>query len=298
MLSTKQLKANQNTSVFSIVGQGLPKMTSLSEEKSRGFRRHGPISVLDDSELDGPLKLYAFCKRSFPQISKKGLQKCFLAGSVLVNEERNRCGHEDEFRRLKLGDVIEILIDLDAADALVVESTELNILHSQDGFAVISKACGVSAAFDKELDKALKSKLWNGLRKKECQLFYHLEKGFSGICIVAETAEDLLRLRYLSCSNGSVIRVENESAVNSDHSQVGSHLMQISQTAEHKPFLELIHRCIVCGKIGEVGEHVFLDTGHKLYPVRCFTTFQQITMLQHGSSIYRLSTELLITTLA
>ena len=54
---------------------------------------------------------------------------------------------------------------------------------------MLSKVCGVSAAFDKELDKALKARLWGGHRKKECQLLYHLEKGFSGLCIVAETPD-------------------------------------------------------------------------------------------------------------
>ena len=239
-----------------------------SAVKTRGFRRHGPISVLDDNLISGALKLFSFCKRSFPSLSKKALQDCFLAGCIFVNQERIRSGHDDESKRLFPGDMVEIKIDLDAADAAAVEATELNVLHTQDGFAIITKVSGVSAAFDKDLDKALKSKLWEGRRKSECQLLYHLEKGFSGICVVAENAESLLQLRALSCVDRLA---EFDESSPCDAGSVDMTARSITSGGTHsnqKPFLELIHRCIVCGKLGEVDEVVFLDTGHKAYPVR------------------------------
>ena len=265
-------------------------MTGKLANKLRGLKRHGPVTVIDGSDDSGPMKLYAFCKRQFPYFSKKCLIDCFLTGSILVNGDKIRCGHDDESRRLVAGDVIEIQIDVDAADARVVEATELSILHIQSGFAVISKPCGISAAFDKELDKALKAKLWDGKRKQECQLLYHLEKGFSGICIVAETAEHLSKLRALAC--GSYL-IDNDDAAlcdsNTDstcpkNDQNKSIMdqstadLQISflgdgskerDTAQQRltPFLELTHRCIVCGKVGEVGETVFIESGHSFYPV-------------------------------
>lgn len=234
-----------------------------SAVKTRGFRRHGPISVLDDNLISGTLKLFSFCKRSFPSLSKKALQDCFLAGCIFVNQERIRCGHDDESKRLFPGDIVEIKIDLDAADAAAVEATELNVLHTQDGFAIITKVSGVSAAFDKDLDKALKSKLWGGRRKSECQLLYHLEKGFSGICVVAENAESLLQLRALSCVD-RLAEFDESSSVDMTARSITSGDIRSNQ----QPFLELIHRCIVCGKLGEVDEVGFLDTGHKAYPVR------------------------------
>ena len=141
------------------------------------------------------MKLYAFCKRKFPILSKKVLVKCFLTGCMILNGKRLSNGHSDESKRIVSGDVVEILIDLDAVDARIIDNTDLNVLHIQNGYAVLMKPCGVSAAFKKDLDKALKAKLWNGQRKRECQLLYHMEKGFSGICIVAETAEHLFKLR-------------------------------------------------------------------------------------------------------
>ena len=249
----------------------------------RGVKRHGPVTVVDDSEDVGPMKLYAFCKRIFPHLSKKTLINCFLTGSIFINGERIRCGHDDESRRLVVGDVIEIQIDMDASDARIVDATELSILHIQNGFAAISKPCGLSAAFDKELDKALKVKLWDGKRKQECQQLYHLEKGFSGICIVAETAESLSKLRSLACANSVGVNVDTEECdthlesdwnscikkkTAADVIQVDSGKQLVTARSDMNHFLELTYRCIVCGKVGEVGETVFIESGHSLYPVR------------------------------
>ena len=98
---------------------------SASSDKMRGVRRHGPVTV-DADEQEGPIKLYAFCKRSFPILSKKVLSKCFLASSVFVNNEAISVGRDEEARKLVVGDVVEIQINMDAADALLVEATDLN----------------------------------------------------------------------------------------------------------------------------------------------------------------------------
>lgn len=263
-------------------------MSNETFHKTRGLKRHGPVTVIDDSEDVGPMKLYAFCKRSFPHLSKKVLINCFLSGSIFVNGEKIRCGHADESRRLVVADVIEIQIDMDASDARIIDATELSILHIQSGFAVISKPCGLSAAFDKELDKALKVKLWDGKRKQECHQLYHLEKGFSGICIVAETAENLSKLRLLACATSVGVDIEieecdtpthlesdwNLSVKNNAAADVRSEVQEdgaaqlITAHSHMNSFLELTYRCIICGKVGEVGERVFIKSGHSLYPVR------------------------------
>lgn len=267
ILASAVYHLNGKSKVFNPVLVMKATISDSAAVKTRGFRRHGPISVQDDNLISGVLKLFSFCKRSFPSLSKKALQDCFLAGCIFVNQERIRCGHDDESRRLFPGDIVEIKIDLDAADAAAVEATELNVLHIQDGFAIVTKVSGVSAAFDKDLDKALKSKLWGGRRKGECQLLYHLEKGFSGICVVAETAESLLQLRALSCVDRST---EFDGSYSCETESIDTTVGSVTAGGIHKdqkPFLELIHRCIVCGKVGEVDEVVFLDTGHKAYPV-------------------------------
>ena len=265
-------------------------MASIASAKGSGFRRHGPVIFSECSGEGCPTKLLAFCKKSFPYMSKNGLQKCFLAGNVFVNDIPVRCGHEDEYKILRLHDKVEIVIDLDAADALIIASTHLDVLHIQCGYAVIVKASGESAAFDKGLDKALKSKLWGGIRKRECQLLYHLEKGCSGICIVAETAEHLLELRSLCCKNGHVRGASNvhnqnniagaysyQSDILHDHHEVVSPapsvITETDFTADQGPFLELTYRCIICGTIGEVDELAFIETGHKDYPVSDWTSF-------------------------
>lgn len=259
------------------------------QANSRRIRSFGPVIVTETSESDGPCKLYAFCKKSFPHISKSGLQKCFIAGSIMVNGKPVQCGHVEESRRLQLGDIIKIEIDLDAVDELIVNTTELNVLHIQKGYAILFKACGVSAAFDKELDKALKTRLWGGQRKTECQLLYHLEKGFSGICVVAENADHLLELRSLCCKNRIAesedsihdndiaeisdscrdILTDNRCDLGDDDSTLlrPHHPCRFPATSQQKPFLELTHRCIICGKIGYVGELVMLATGHSDYQV-------------------------------
>ena len=269
-------------------------MVSIASAKGSGFRRHGPVIFTETSGEGCLTKLLAFCKKSFPYMSKNGLQKCFLAGSVFVNDVPVRCGHEDEYKILRHQDKVEIIVDLDAADALIIASTHLDVLHIQSGCAVIVKASGESAAFDKGLDKALKSKLWDGKRKKECQLLYHLEKGCSGICIVAETAEHLLELRSMCCKNRHVrgantvlkqsnvasndpsqldISVNHDVAVSSAPSVMAAtadetnETDEIDGTADQEPFLELAYRCIICGTIGEVNEVAFIETGHKDYPV-------------------------------
>ena len=269
-------------------------MASSAPAKGSGFRRHGPV-IFSDITIEGcPTKLLAFCKKSFPYMSKNGLQKCFLAGSVFVNDVPVRCGHEDEYKILRHEDKVEIIVDLDAADALIIASTHLDVLLIQSGCAVIVKASGESAAFDKGLDKALKSKLWDGKRKRECQLLYHLEKGCSGICIVAEAAEHLLELRSMCCKNRYVrgaktvlkqinvasidtsqldISINHHEAVSSATSVIAATTDEIDEndeideTADQEPFLELTYRCIICGRIGEANEVAFIETGHKDYPV-------------------------------
>lgn len=267
----------------------LPIAVRCPAEKRR-IRNFGPVTVVETSESDGPLKLYAFCKRSFPHISKSVLQKCFMAGNIIVNGISIRRGHDEESRRLESGDSVKVQIDLDAVDELIVNTTELNVLHIQKGFAILSKACGISAAFDKDFDKALKCRLWGGMRKKECHLLYHLEKGFSGICVVAETAENLLELRSLCCDNRMAeyrdSNHDNDSTAISDSCRDivtdstcdlgvdGNTILhpyqtfRISASLRHEPFMQIIHRCIICGKIGEIGELVSLETGHKDYRVR------------------------------
>jgi hypothetical protein len=264
-------------------------MQDCSQAGHRRIRSFGPVTVIATGESDCPCKLYAFCKRNFPHISKSGLQKCFMAGSVIVNDKSIQPGHIEESRRLQLGDVVKIQIDLDAVDELIINTTDLKVLHIQKGYAILFKACGLSAAFDKELDKALKTRLWGGQRKTECQLLYHLEKGFSGICVVAETANHLLELRSLCCENRikqcEDSRPDNEITEISDScgdilidsrcNLCGEntallrshHPCRCTATSQQKPFLELTHRCIICGKIGEVGELVFLATGHLDYQV-------------------------------
>ena len=265
-------------------------MASIASAKGSGFRRHGPV-IFSEATGEGCLtKLLSFCKKSFPYMSKNGLQKCFLAGSVFVNDVPVRCGHEDEYKILRHQDKVEIIVDLDAADARIIASTHLDVLHIQSGCAVIVKASGESAAFDKGLDKALKSKLWEGKRKRECQLLYHLEKGCSGICIVAETAEHLLELRSLCCKNryvrGPNTVLDQSNIASNDPSQLEisvNHREAVSsapnviaatvgtdekdETADQKQFLELTYRCIICGTIGELNEVAFIETGHKDYPV-------------------------------
>lgn len=267
-------------------------MLDRSQPSIRRIRSFGPATVFETTESDRPCKLYAFCKKSFPHISKSGLQKCFLAGSIIVNGKSIQCGHIEESRRLQLGDIVKIQVDLDAADELIVNTTELNVLHIQKGYAILFKACGVSAAFDKDFDKALKARLWGGQRKTECQLLYHLEKGFSGICIVAETAASLSELRSLCCVNS--IAECQDSSHDDDIAQISDSCRDIlddnrcdlvgdesalhhphrscrnSSTSQQEPFLELTHRCIICGKIGEVGDMVLLATGHRDYKVRHF----------------------------
>ena len=259
-------------------------MASIASAKGSGFRRHGPIIFAENSDERCPTKLLAFCKKSFPYMSKNGLQKCFLAGNVFVNDVPVRCGHEDEYKILRHHDKVEIVIDLDAADALIIAATHLDVLHIQNGCAVIAKVSGESAAFDKGLDKALKSKLWGGRRKRECQLLYHLEKGCSGICIVAETAEHLSKLRSLCCTSrhvrgASTVHSQNNLAddypgqldVNDSNNETDSAApCKVAETdlmVDQEPFLELTYRCIICGIIGEVNELVFIETGHKDYPV-------------------------------
>ena len=269
-------------------------MASIASAKGSGFRRHGPVIFTETSGEGCLTKLLAFCKKSFPYMSKNGLQKCFLAGSVFVNDVPVRCGHEDEYKILRHEDKVEIIVDLDAADALIIASTHLDVLHIQSGCAVIVKASGESAAFDKGLDKALKSKLWDGKRKRECQLLYHLEKGCSGICIVAETAEHLLELRSMCCKNryvrgaNTVLKQSNVASndpsqldISANHHEAVSSATsviaattdetdetdEIDETADQEPFLELTYRCIICGTIGEVNEVAFIETGHKDYPV-------------------------------
>ena len=259
-------------------------MASIAAAKGSGFRHRGPITFVENSDEKYPTKLLAFCKKSFPNMSKNGLQKCFLAGNVFVNDVPVRCGHEDEYKILRHHDKIEIVIDLDAADALIIAATHLDVLHIQNGCAVIAKVSGESAAFDKGLDKALKSKLWGGRRKRECQLLYHLEKGCSGICIVAETAEHLLKLRSLCCTSrhvrgASTVHSHNnlddncpgQSYVNDSNFETDSSApCKVAVTdlmVDEEPFLELTYRCIICGIIGEVNELAFMETGHKDYPV-------------------------------
>ena len=73
-------------------------MASIAAAKGSGFRHRGPITFVENSDEKYPTKLLAFCKKSFPNMSKNGLQKCFLAGNVFVNDVPVRCGHEDEYR--------------------------------------------------------------------------------------------------------------------------------------------------------------------------------------------------------
>lgn len=312
----------------------LPLPHATEEKKIRGVRRFGPVTIVD-VDREHSLKLYSFCKRSFQHLSKGVLSKCFNNASIFVNSERIRPGHEDESRRLVEGDIVEVQIDLDIANALIVEKTDLQVLHIQNGYAILFKPSGLSSAFDKEMDKALKSKLWDGGRKNTCQLLYNLEKGFSGLCIVAEDSYNLLKLRGLLCANpnvkddttsftgdncdihtdsdrydillndSSIACCMNDSDINSSRidengpnyksdSNVdsdGNTIRNKSSTdcnstispshdynnnsvtpPEHSrppfsPFIELIHRCIISGKVGEVGDTVFIETGHKDYPV-------------------------------
>jgi hypothetical protein len=310
----------------------------MEENKTRGIRRFGPVKVAY-IDTESSLKLYSFCKRSFQHLSKGVLTKCFNNANILVNNERIRPGHEDESRRLVEGDVVEIQIDLDAADALIVEKTDLQVLHIQDGYAILYKPSGLSSAFGKEMDKALKSKLWNGGRKNTCQLLYNLEKGFSGLCIVAEDSDNLLKLRGLLCVNPNIkddatsFFKENfdsdgnysddcrivgcssitDSNINSNiytdsvdekspdfnsNSNVNKNskenkgstecsdniksrqsdqnadvILQKPSRTHFKPFIELIHRCIISGKVGEIGDTVFIETGHKDYPVVLCSTY-------------------------
>jgi hypothetical protein len=308
----------------------------MEENKTRGIRRFGPIEVIA-IDAESSLKLYSFCKRSFRHLSKGVLTKCFNNASIFVNNERIRPGHEDESRKLVEGDVVEIHVDLDVEDALIVEKTDLQVLHIQDGYAVLYKPSGLSSAFDKEMDKALKSKLWNGSRKNTCQLLYNLEKGFSGLCVVAEDSYNLLKLRGLLCinpnvkddatsflketfdsnandcddndsisSNNGVYSNMTECNINSNISGVnvnkyspgydtiskvnkigddienGGSIVcnnkinfrqnndSLSQHHSTMPFIEIIHRCIISGKVGEIGDTVFIETGHKDYPVSTY----------------------------
>jgi hypothetical protein len=95
-----------------------PLQAMSNEFRDKRYRIFGPTTVTDVSGVEVPNKLYNFCKRAFPHLSKRALLKCFKFGSILVNGQGIRCGHDDEPKRLVLGDVIEIRIDLDAADSL------------------------------------------------------------------------------------------------------------------------------------------------------------------------------------
>ena len=236
------------------------------------YSRYGPAIVKNQGSMNDcqQIKLLAFCREQFPKFSKRELKKCFVRGGcIFLNNIAIKAGHDEECRRLLIGDSVEIVIDVEAEVLEELSASDLLILYECDNFAIVLKPSGVSCAINKNFEMMLKLKLWNGKRRNTCHLLYNLEKCLSGLILVAASSTDLLMLRSGLCGNticnSKVLQNDQQSVDSTESSNLFDPRYHLHES--ETPIFSLFYHCIISGKIGEVGENVILNTNYHLYSV-------------------------------
>ena len=212
------------------------------------------VEKIDCGSEKDTVKLFLFCRKRFPKLSRSELRTCFAKGTIFVNDVRIRCGHDDECKRLSPGDVVTINVNILSEDHNKIKSTPLNVLHQQAGMVILHKPSGIRKS---EIEKACQQRLFDSDikaddRKSDVQFLYHLEKGLGGLIVVAESTTHLLHLRQL-LSDG---------------------------------FLLVHYTCVISGYVGDVGTIATIPTTHQGWPtmdLKVNTPYQHL--LKHLSYI-------------
>ena len=154
------------------------------------------------------IKLFAFCRINFKHLSKSELKKHFISGYIIYNNVRTN-GHEDEAKRVKEGDAIELDAsnrnEMDIIRDLSTFVGPYSIFYHNENFAVIEKNSGVSCGIDRPFNKLLQSQLWPSSCSTPVEFLYRPEKGLSGVCIVSKSGLPLQSLVRMVCERTLVI---------------------------------------------------------------------------------------------
>lgn len=126
------------------------------------------------TDIDVNKKLYFFCRERFKTFSKREIQEFFVDGKIKVNGNYVRKGHDDETRKIKLNDIVEIIFNKNELETKNIDKIGLKILYECDDFAIIIKDSGISCSVNSDFEKAMGKLLWKGLHKETCHLLYHL----------------------------------------------------------------------------------------------------------------------------
>ena len=209
------------------------------------MKRNGPkcVEKHDCSSEKDIVKLFLFCRKRFPKLSRSELRTCFANGTIFVNDVRIRCGHIDECKRLSPGDLVTIDVNTTVEDQNKIKSTPLNVLHQQPGMVIIQKPSGIRKS---EIEKACQQRLFDNAT--DVQFLYHLEKGLGGLIVVAESTTHLLHLRQLLADGKLLIH----------------------------------YTCVISGYVGDVGAIATIPTTHqgwRTMDLQVITSHQHILKL-------------------
>ncbi len=238
---------------FKVIDAGLfATMEKNKTQMTDGIEdtRYGP-EIVGPNE-DG-IKLYNFCKQHMhTNFTKRQLRDYFMNAYVVLNGVPVRAGHEDETKRLAVGDKVEIILNLTMLEQKKLDSYQIDILFQCEEYCVINKPSGLSVAPGKPYEIAVKKLLWNSERVDICSFLYCLEKGLNGLCIVAKSFPHYKQLREMLV-NGIV--------------SVASRADSESDRAPLKPSVTLTYQAVICGSVGDEGADVQILTGFPECPL-------------------------------
>ena len=171
------------------------------------------------STVEAGTKLFSFCRLKFPRLSKRQLHNLFMTSQISINGIPLTSGHDDEARRVCLGDVISYTDTADFSEHND-SKTFRRIAETPEGVAIIVKPAGEASRIGSTLDLAVKKSLWSGRYKSSSEFLYRSPKSQTGVCVVANNAETLSKLRQGLCLGTVRLRI----------------------------------RCICAGKVGNLGD--------------------------------------------
>lgn len=149
----------------------------------------GPVHYHKSEEKD-KVKLFKFCRESFPHLSIRTLRQCFLRGCVLRNDNFVDASHDSEAIRLQDNDSVSIELCWEMFVRESDQFQELKICHENERFAIIEKGAGTDTSRSSLFGVSYRLKLWDGNAFATARALYETPRSHSGLLIVARDASE------------------------------------------------------------------------------------------------------------
>jgi HemK-like putative methylase len=144
----------------------------------------GPVRYQPELDSKLKVKIYTFCRDSFPELSSRSIRQCFVEGCVQLNGTPLHPGHESETLRLQLGDEVTIKFCWNDVVRGSDSFRDLNIIEENNNFAIVEKGPGLDTSRNSLFGVCFRLKLWSGRHFDTAQAVYDLPRSHHGLLIL------------------------------------------------------------------------------------------------------------------